>query len=242
MDFRNRLELIFKDYNCKKAVDLATGRGDMLAFLQSIFKNCDKYIGIDNTPRACEVAGERFKDDEKIEIIEMDAAKLDFEDESIDVISIANSLHHLESPENGINEAHRVLKDNGYFILSEMYKDGNQTKAQLNHVDVHHWWAKIDRRLGIYHNETYKREELIDFIEKAGFKDIEIYIMNSAEGDMDPHDTDTVARIKKIIDQYILKIENESCQELKDEGAKIIRNIDKHGFLFCCGIFLIAKK
>ncbi|MFA7209285.1 MAG: class I SAM-dependent methyltransferase [Parcubacteria group bacterium] len=44
--------------------------------------------------------------------------KMQFEDESFDTIKATELFEHVEDPEQGINECCRVLKEDGYFIIS----------------------------------------------------------------------------------------------------------------------------
>ena len=61
-----------------------------------------------------------------------------------------------------------ILRPGGSLIVSEMYRD-DQSEAQMTHVLLHHWWGAVDRMNGIFHNETYLREELVDLVNGLGF-------------------------------------------------------------------------
>lgn len=57
-------------------------------------------------------------------LIRCDSQKLPFFDGSFDVITMFEVIEHLESPRNAVNEAYRVLRDNGILFLSTPNKIG----------------------------------------------------------------------------------------------------------------------
>ena len=77
------------------------------------------------------------------------------EDNSFDIISLSNSLHHLENPKEIFAEMERVLAQYGIIIINEMISDG-LSKRQKSHLKLHHFAAEVDRALGGTHNETFK--------------------------------------------------------------------------------------
>ena len=58
---------------------------------------------------------------------------MDYPDETFEVVAISNTLHHIEHYDKVLAEMLRVLKPGGFFILNEMYRDG-QDAAQQVHV------------------------------------------------------------------------------------------------------------
>ena len=79
-------------------------------------KNCSKYIGIDISDEAIEVA-ER-KNIPKCEFICTDGHKLPFENESFDFVIVNSLLHHLDLLST-LNEINRVLRPKGQLIFRE---------------------------------------------------------------------------------------------------------------------------
>lgn len=79
-----------------------------------------RLVGIDISKRAIERAKERY--DDKAEFYVMDAHKLEFPDNSFDVVVGVSILHHLDF-ETAITEVQRVLKPGGYAIFQEPLRD-----------------------------------------------------------------------------------------------------------------------
>jgi ubiquinone/menaquinone biosynthesis C-methylase UbiE len=81
-----------------------------------------------------------------------------------------------------LSEMMRVCKSGGYFITSEMYRDG-QSETQFTHVGLHHWWAAVDTAEGITHSETFTRQEVVEIIQKTGLHELEYYDLSDLESD-----------------------------------------------------------
>ncbi len=95
------------------------------------------------------------------------ACKMDFEDNSFDVVAVANSMHHIPDIAALLSEMKRVVKPNGLIILSEMYTDG-QPKASLTHWILHDIDCTEHTIDGIYHHPTYTKSEILWMARNAG--------------------------------------------------------------------------
>jgi ubiquinone/menaquinone biosynthesis C-methylase UbiE len=142
-----------------RVLDVGTGEGEFIETLMKTLKSFDSVVGIDINQEDLAKGREAFPD-QQVEFIEMDAEILDFADASFDTVCIANSLHHLAAAPRVLAEMKRVLKPGGHFIVEEMHQDGKQSEAQRTDILEHHWVAKIDRLQGIYHRETWTRNEI----------------------------------------------------------------------------------
>ncbi len=82
-----------------------------------------KVIGIDLSDAMLDMAKQKIQGENisNIELINMDAAKLSFEDKTFDKILISLVLHELDeyAANQIIKQAKRVLKDNGEIIITE---------------------------------------------------------------------------------------------------------------------------
>lgn len=154
-------------------LDAATGRGEFINTIKTSFHSYTQIIGIDTSEKSVNYAQKLFPDND-IEIYKMNLEQLSFDDEQFDTVTISNSLHHLEHPELVFGELMRVLKKGGMLIIAEMYKDGMQSEPQQTHIQLHHWIATVDRHFGVYHHDTYNKQEIIDFAHTLPITDIEI--------------------------------------------------------------------
>ena len=169
-DVYNKLALI----DAGHVLDAATGRGEFINIIKTSFKSYTQIIGIDNSEKSVDYAQKLFPEND-IEIYRMNLEALNFEDASFDTVTMANSLHHLENPDQVFFELLRVLKPGGRMILAEMYKDGAQSEAQQTHILIHHWIASIDRLTGVFHQDTFSKDAIISLTKKLKLKKTQLF-------------------------------------------------------------------
>jgi SAM-dependent methyltransferase len=90
---------------------------------------------------------------------------------SFESVTISKALHHVENDRQTLGEMKRVLKQGGYFLINEMIRDG-LSASQQSHLLYHHLRSEIDQLLGVSHNKTYFRSELLDLIYSVGLEDL----------------------------------------------------------------------
>jgi ubiquinone/menaquinone biosynthesis C-methylase UbiE len=146
-------------------LDAATGRGEFINILKKNLRSYTQIIGVDNSDKSVNYAQKLFPEND-VEIYRMDLEDLQFEDGYFGLVCMSNSLHHMRDPRKVLSELMRVLAPGGMFLLTEMYRDGEQSDPQHTHIMMHHWLASVDRRLGICHAETYTRQEIISMMDK----------------------------------------------------------------------------
>lgn len=223
-----------------KVLDVATGRGEFVHFLQENLKGYNTIIGIDTDKKMLEKAKDSFAAS-KLKFKIMDATNIDFPDDYFDIVSISNSLHHMENLNSALAEIFRILKLNGYLIINEMVSDGKQTDAQKNHIAIHHWAAAIDRERGRYHAETFSRSKVNKLISETNIKSYEVY--EYSHKSENPLDEKIVGNLTDKIDQYIkILSKKENTENLIEQGKKIKKNIVKVGFASATSLFIIARK
>lgn len=79
-------------------------------------------------------------------------------DESLNVVFINMALHHIKNAKKAIEEMYRVLKKDGIVVISDVREHNGE-------------WAKeemFDEWLG------FSKEQMTNWLEEAGFKNIEI--------------------------------------------------------------------
>src|SRR3990172_10657692 len=108
-----------------KAIDIGTGPGIFPIFLSKALPGI-QFKGIDLSPVMIDLA-ERNAAEETLENrirFEVGSAySLPCEDHSIDLLLCINTLHHLDRPIDFFNEAARVLKEGGGFVIVDFHRD-----------------------------------------------------------------------------------------------------------------------
>lgn len=228
------IDEMLQTIHAETILDVATGRGDFLLSLQQQLGSFGNGIGID-IKQSEEWTSEKFSE-LPIVFQTMDAAQLDFADNSFDLVSISNSLHHLPDPCKTLAEMVRVLKPGGHFILYEMYTD-NQTVEQQTHTLLHQWWGKVDTASGICHRSPYTREELIQLIQCSELDNWQI--LDDVDLSGDPFDPETLNILDKNIDNYLGKTKD---AELINEGVSLRLRLQNIGFQSATELFALGEK
>lgn len=197
-----------------KVLDVGTGLGFFIEVLQESLPGYSSIIGIDTKKEALNKGIEKYKD-ERIKFMCMDGENMEFESNSIDVISISNTLHHLPNKEKVLSEMKRVLKPKGLIIINEMISD-NQSEKQLSHVEVHHLQGEIDTLLGICHNKTYTEEELVKIVEDLNLEKVDMFQYNTHE---EQEKNKNLEQEKEILDQ---------CFQALESKIKELSNLQQH--------------
>jgi SAM-dependent methyltransferase len=182
-------------------LDIATGEGGFIRLVKEYLKGYTEIVAIDTSGRALRGARRAFGPNAKdVRLLRMDAGRLGFVDGSFDMVGVGVSLHHLADVSWVLAEVMRVLRPGGRLVISEMYRDG-QTEPQLTVVDMHHWAAEIDSALGVVHNRTFARQEIVDLITALGLRNLMLY--DHVELDKDPKDKMWIRVGEAAIDRYV---------------------------------------
>lgn len=148
----------------QRVLDVGTGDGHFIKTLSDFFPDAT-FTGIDPSEVAIQNARRGFQES-KYFFEPMNAENISFPNESFDLTTISNALHHLASPEKALSEMKRVTRKGGWLVVSEIISD-HLNRAQLNQQIYHHHRSKIDRLSGIVHRETYSREEVLDLLKMS---------------------------------------------------------------------------
>jgi len=231
---------ILNQINASHVLDAATGRGEFINVLRQKLGAYVQIIGVDASEKSVNHA-QKFFPDNDVEIYRMDLEELRFEDGFFDLVCISNSLHHLQNQDRVFTEMLRVLKPGGTFLLTEMYKDGEQTPAQMTHILMHHWVAGIDRRLGVFHNETYNKEEIIAIVKKLKLKNLktqDFYVPVD-----DPRQAANCENLKRSWTETFKRLEGlEDAEGLREEGDAILKRIESIGCASASRLLLWGSK
>lgn len=178
------LKQVLSEITGSHVLDIGTSRGGFIGDLHKHLSGYKTITGIDVDNQVLDTARNNF-DEGTIQFMLMDAARLGFKNGRFDTVSASATLHHLPNVAQALGEVLRVLKPGGTFIFIEMHRDA-QTEAQNTIVQMHHWAADIDTVRGIYHNKTFTRQDLVDFIEGMGFENMVMH--DFLKIDSDPMD------------------------------------------------------
>lgn len=220
----------------QRILDVATGGGGFVHFLHEGLQDYSEIIGVDNNERSAAAFAEAFKENPRVHFQQMDARHLDFPDFSFDLVSISNSLHHLD-PEAALLEMKRVLRPGGSILVSEMYRD-HQTETQMTHVLLHHWWAAVDMVNGVVHRETYTRQQLLDLVASLDLADLSTYDLCDLSDD--PHDPAIMEELAPVFERYIQRAEGHP--ELQARGAELRQRVEQVGFHSATTLMVVGRK
>jgi ubiquinone/menaquinone biosynthesis C-methylase UbiE/biotin operon repressor len=148
--------------------DLGAGEGTLS---QLLAKNARKVIAIDNSPKMVEFGSKLAK---KHGFKNLQYRLGDIEDppiakNSIDLAILSQALHHAIHPQRAIAAAHQILKRGGRLAILDLLSHRFERARDL-YAD--HW-------LG------FSEVELHQFLEKAGFREIEVSVV--AREKQSPH-------------------------------------------------------
>lgn len=135
---------------CGCAADIGCGPGDLLEILA---EHADLVIGVDNSPKMLELAGERFPDEAHMSLRIGETTHLPLRDMEADCTVMSLVLHHLARPEDALREAARVLRQGGHLLIAEF----DQHDVELMRSEYG------DRRLGI------PKEKMEGWLVQEGF-------------------------------------------------------------------------
>ena len=141
----------------KVVLELATGPGMIARHIAPAAKSV---VATDLAPKMIETAL-KAKNPENLSFEVADATSLRFEDNSFDVVVIANALHIIPNPEKALAEIRRVLKDDGLLIAPNYL---------LNVGGMKNLWKKILNLIGIRFAHEWTANEFKAFLESNGWK------------------------------------------------------------------------
>lgn len=100
-----------------------------------------------------------------------DATDLPYEDNSFDVVLIANALHIIPDPEKALSEIDRVLKDKGILIAPNFVDHQGGFVSRL--------WSGILKIAGVRFEHQWSPEEYEAFLDTNGWKVVNSKVMQA---------------------------------------------------------------
>jgi ubiquinone/menaquinone biosynthesis C-methylase UbiE len=106
----------------QSVLDVGCGNGAFLSLLGRVVRPQGHAVGLDPAPAFVEEARARIKIDgldDCVTIVEGDAYKLPFDDNSFDAARCERVLMHLDDPTAALREMHRVVRPGGRVVATE---------------------------------------------------------------------------------------------------------------------------
>ena len=214
-------ETLLKIPNGNKILDAGAGELQFKPFckhLKYVSQDFGKYDGLGDQ------TGIQMKkwDNSKLDIIS-DITSIPVESESFDAVMCIEVLEHVPDPILALNELHRLLKPNGYLIITAPF-------CSITHFSPFHFSSGFNK----YFYKT--------FLEKNNYQIIEI----TPNGNFFDFLSQELRRVNDVTDKYTSYELNEMDNVLLDELLilfdKISKNDTKSSELLCYGYFVFARK
>lgn len=148
--------------------DLGSGEGLLGELLA---RNARKVICVDNSKRIVNF-GQRKAKKNKLNNLEFRHGDIEtppLQKNSVDVALLSQALHHARNPENALSATHKILRPRGKIIIIDLLE---HNFAQAKRLYGDRWMG-------------FPKNALHNWLEKAGFKNVEI--VNVAREEEPPH-------------------------------------------------------
>lgn len=148
----------------KTVLELACGTGQ---YTFSLYEKAKSFVATDFSPKMIEELKKRCPSEIKCEV--QDATNITYDDNSFDVVMIANALHIMPEPDKAMAEIVRVIKPNGVLLAPTFIYNGHENNLRL--------W--IMSKVGFKTFHKWDEKEYNKYIESYGFKILESQIYES---------------------------------------------------------------
>ena len=143
----------------KTVVDLGTGTGRFLGFLQKTFSA--EVFGIDPSKKMLAQAKKNSKNNTKIKLIRGSSEKIPLKDGSADLVFISLAFHHFNNLDKSLREIKRILRPGGFVAIRQ------PTKEDAKHDQVLSFFPE-SRKMAM--DMVTTRPEMLKLWQGAGFK------------------------------------------------------------------------
>jgi len=186
--WRDNVVQMVADHNPKVVMDIATGTGDLVIKMAQQTQ-AEKLIGLDISSGMLEVGKlkvEKEDLDKRVEMVVGDSENLNYDDESIDAVTVSYGVRNFEDLEKGLSEILRVLKPGGILVILETsvptkfpFKQGYYLYSNLIVPTLGKVFSKDKTAYGYLSKSAANfpyGERFNNILKKVGFKDIENHL------------------------------------------------------------------
>ena len=142
------------DTHSKTILDIGCGRGGGTVVYQEYFK-FKKIVGIDINKDLIDFCNKKHKD---IEFHIMDIDNISFNDNSFDIVTAIESLYYCKNQTKLFNNINKIIKHEGYFIISD-------SESVINFNSLNNVFNDV-KKINITENIINSSKEIIKNISK----------------------------------------------------------------------------
>ncbi len=140
-----------------KILDVACGKGETANYLQKYYA-AENIMGINLSEKQLETCRQKVPG---ATFLRMDAATLNFDDNSCDNIICLEAVFHFHTREKFLREAHRILKPQGNLVLTDILLTDWGKKHPL-------WWIAAEN------TAVADLKDYSELYQRVGFQGVEI--------------------------------------------------------------------
>ena len=236
----DRIKKYLEQYDRPRILDIGSGKGDFIQLLNSVYHDYEEIIGIDIVDYILEMDEKAFSENPKIKWMEKDVLDTVFSKESFDVISLSNTLHHVENIQSLFKKMVSLLKPGGMIVVVEMFSTNDITKKELSHKFLHSFSAKILKEMNIVHSQVSTQKDILNVIHQYA----ELPILEQWVLETKPYEsTLTVEYLWHLIDKLLVSVKNcDHYDSYLKEANDIKLYLKEHGLSLQKQVCVVLKK